>query len=115
MTGLTILDTYTVFAPYEGLVILMVFLGILAVVGLFLVLDDDFCSRIVVAFTINCAICALFLFISLMCEASFMGKQISHYKVILDESVKYIEFVDKYEIYEQEGKILDVIEKMKRD
>ena len=57
-------------------------------------------------------ICALIL--SPICTALFSKKDVgkeTHYKVTIDDSVSMNEFLDKYEILDQEGKIYTVKER----
>lgn len=61
-------------------------------------------------------ICVVMIFISIIVSslgASQNKTDISHieYKVIIDESVSMVEFMDKYEILDQEGEIYTVKEK----
>ncbi len=113
MNGVTILDTYTTFLVNDLIALLSCLFLIIGVVGFIILLgDDDADNPLALVCIINLAIIGLFLFISCICEASYAGKEITHYKVFLDDSVKYVDFVDKYEICDQDGMILDVIEKV---
>ena len=49
-------------------------------------------------------------FFTALCSKEEVGKEY-HYKVIIDDSVSMNEFLDKYEILDQEGKIYTVKER----
>jgi hypothetical protein len=39
--------------------------------------------------------------------------EVTEYKVTIDDSVKYVEFTEKYEVVDQEGEIYTVRERMR--
>lgn len=45
--------------------------------------------------------------------ASVDTTEVTEYKVIIDDSVQYVEFTEKYEVVDQEGEIYTVRERMR--
>lgn len=86
--------------------------GLCVIIGFVLGLrEDDICVGIQVGL-ITGLICALLG--SPLLTASFSRKEVGkeyHYKVTIDDSVSMNEFLDKYEILDQEGKIYTVKER----
>lgn len=60
--------------------------------------------------------CATFIFILsflFLAIVSVDTTEVTEYKVIIDDSVKYVEFTEKYEVIDQEGEIYTVRERIK--
>ena len=106
MEGVTILSTGTAMLgmPWIWAIIfaLIVFVVIYALNPFG---DDDFGWRIGLATFVSLfgfAILALFVVDT---------TEVAEYKVTIDDSVKYVEFMEKYEVIDQEGKIYTVRER----
>ena len=110
MDGITLLNTITDSDPVVGgwFVLVMSIFGLFAcLIALFLAINDrDFgfgCVAIIflVAFAV---------FICLGVHDIQAGPQIQ-YQVLLDDTVPYAQFVERYEVVKQEGCIYTIIEK----
>ena len=111
MTGVEILSQETIYnsiLPGWCMLVGLGLMAILVVIGLALSEDPH---KIIGAI---CIVVAIFIFISAMVLCCTENKNnICHieYKVTIDDSVSMNEFLDKYEIIGQEGKIYTVKEK----
>ncbi len=86
--------------------------GISLLIGVLTGLSEDDIETGIVAGAIVGLIAALIL--SPFLTAAFSKKEVgteTHYKVTIDDSVSMNEFLDKYEIIDQEGKIYTVKER----
>lgn len=107
MEGVTILSTATVMLGISwGWAILLALL-VLVIIYAFDPLGEGFGWRIG--------------FASFMFVLAFIGlavlavdtTEVTEYKVTIDDSVKYVEFTEKYEVIDQEGEIYTVRERIK--
>lgn len=110
MTGVDILSSetiYNTFLPAAFIAIGIVFLFAFLIACAFCLANDKICAAI---------ICYVLMFCSL--AVGMLGdienkNSVHHieYKVTIDESVSMTEFMDKYDIIDQEGKIYTVKER----
>ena len=113
MTGVEILNEYAV-STTPAWVIVVCILGTIG--GIILVCVAEQCMSDVAMW--SCFSCAIICFLIAMTLCAFINttdclNEFSHieYKVTIDDSVSMNEFLDKYEILGQEGKIYTVKEK----
>lgn len=113
MNGAEILHEYVVYTTKVWVAIV----GILAFIGTIVFAIIAFNSKHNVAIWINFACCILCLIVLgtlvFLDDNTSTLKEYSHieYKVTIDDSVSMNEFLDKYEILDQEGKIYTVKER----
>ena len=110
MDGITLLNTITDSDPVVGgwFVLVMSILGAFACLFalFFAIKDRDFgIGCLVTIFLIAFAV-----FICLSVRDIKAGPQIQ-YQVLLDDTVPYTQFVERYEVVKQEGRIYTIIEK----
>ena len=103
MSGVTILNVKGAFLPtvyeYQNIIIpILIILAVMSLVGVFLFIDHEIVSYIFIGVFI---LSILFAFI-------FAYARPIRYDVILDNSVKYNEFIAKYDVIEVTGKIYTV-------
>lgn len=105
MEGVTILSTATVILGISwGTAIIFALIASLVTYALN-PMEKDFGWRIG---------CATFVFILSFVVLAFVSvdtTEVTEYKVTIDDSVKYVEFTEKYEVIDQEGEIYTVREK----
>lgn len=113
MDGVKILNEYTVYTTQLWVALI----GIFAFVGTFIFLIFLLHSECAVSICVN-SVCLIICFVTFVTFATIDGnsnrlKEYSHteYKVTIDDSVSMNEFLDKYEILDQEGKIYTVKER----
>lgn len=53
--------------------------------------------------------------VAIICYATNNPVKVTTYQVILDDSISYNEFIEKYEVIKQEGRIYTIYEKDKED
>ena len=111
MEGVTILNTIEVMGSTWGFSIVGLIVAILTLfvlIGTILSITKDGGSEIF----LSSLVVAIGIFISLMCFGT-ANEYFDYYKyqVIIDDSVSLIEFMEKYEILDQEGLIYIVREK----
>lgn len=110
MSGVTILATSTVLLGIPWYIILIIGIGfwLISTFILSIVLEDVVYNewKIIVGTTIGTLVFCLFL-----AFASGETKEQTQYKVILDDTVNYKEFTEKYEVIDQEGQIYTIIER----
>lgn len=113
MTGVEILNEYAVYATQ----VWVATVGILALIGGIIFLFAFGFSKCDVATWVNlvCMIVCFATFFILVVIDNYTDhfKEYSHteYKVTIDDSVSMNDFMDKYEILDQEGKIYTVKER----
>ena len=110
MIGVEILSSeiiYNTLLPEWCFIVGTIFMFV-ALFGVFMCLAEDFIPGVWIC-SILTAVLMIFTGVSGMADVS----SIHHieYKVTIDESVSMIEFLDKYEILDQEGKIYTIREK----
>ncbi len=115
MTGVEILSEYEVCATQEW----VGFVAALAYIGAIIFIVGACMSKQVAAIWAH-VVCFIVCVLVLFCDAAISCsddyfKKYSHmeYEVIVDDSVSMNEFLDKYEIIDQEGKIYTVKERYK--
>lgn len=101
MDGVSILQTYTSLNPWSIFCIIAII--ILMIVYLCTFKNTKFKQKIILLACI----------ITLVCASITIGKLASDtiYKVTVDDSVSFNNFMEKYEIQNVQGKIYEVIEK----
>lgn len=109
INGVTVLNSYnkTVIGIVYYIVAIIITIGI---IFLWWELHNDLDSTLVWIILIICSL----LYISLICIFVGIGNSVmktKYYEVIVDDSVNFNEFHDKYEIYEQNGKIFTISKK----
>ena len=113
MTGVEILNEYVVNATQEW-VFVVCGLGIIGVIICAMIVKNSI-SEIVECICLTIAIILGITSVALVITNTYTDcfKEYSHteYKVTIDDSVSMNEFLDKYEILDQEGKIYTVKEK----
>lgn len=104
MEGVTILSTGTAMLGMSWGAAIIIALTVLVAMYILNPLEDDFEWRIGFATFISIL---SFIVLSFMVNTT----EVTEYKVIIDDSVKYVEFVEKYEVVDQEGEIYTVRER----
>lgn len=105
MEGVIVLSE-SMHVEYPIWAILMIVCGlILLLVTYLLFVADDYIAAIILGLICLTSI------VSGNMLGDFFGTKIVEYKVLIDDSVSLIEFVDKYEILDVEGQIYTVKEK----
>lgn len=105
MEGVTILSTGTAMLGIGWGMAIILALVVFAIMYVFDPLDDDFEWRIGFA---------IFMFVLSFLLLAFLAvdtTEVTEYKVTIDDSVKYVEFTEKYEVIDQEGEIYTVRER----
>lgn len=110
MAGVTILSEQTVYntlVPEWAAIVACVGLFVIWLIGFIFIATDRDKSLII------CMIGILILSAVAICSLIDNKKSINHieYKVTIEDSVSINEFLDKYEILDQEGKIYTIKEK----
>jgi hypothetical protein len=105
MEGVTILSTGTAIVGISWGAAIIIALIASLVIYLINPLEADFGWRIC------CAIDIFILSFSTLAIVSVDTTEVTEYKVTIDDSVKYVEFTEKYEVIDQEGEIYTVREK----
>lgn len=111
MEGVTILNTIEVMASTWGFSIAGLIVAILTLFiligAIFSIVKDEGPEA-----TLLCAVAVVGIFVSLMCFGT-ANEYFDYYKyqVVIDDSVSLTEFMEKYEILDQEGLIYTVKEK----
>lgn len=113
MEGVTILsqDTDLIcsgFSPLYIIFIVMTIFGLGMIIASFV---NDWSVGLTASFLLVFAIGAFMLAFTPLITAD----RVTTYKVTIDDSVSFIEFTDKYEIKDREGKIFTVYEKSSLD
>ena len=109
INGVTVLNSYNktvIGIVYYIVAIIITMLIIFVWWKLYNVLDSTLVWIILILLSL--------LFISLICTFVGIGNSVmktKYYEVIVDDSVNFNEFHDKYEIYEQNGKIFTISKK----
>jgi hypothetical protein len=103
MSGVTILNVKEAFLPavyeYQGIIIpILIILAVMSLVCVFIFINHEIVAYIFSGVTV---LSVLFAFI-------FACAQPIQYDVILDNSVNYNEFIEKYDVIEVNGKIYTV-------
>ena len=109
MDGVTILNT----VEKGGFSVWGLIVFVLCVVGTFLLLylfirsaaEYDDTASLIFTLMMLCGICTT------VVGCALWGPTYKEYKVIVDESVSFEEFTDKYEVVGQEGEIYTVVER----
>ena len=113
MTGVEILNEYVVSTTPAWVIVVSVLGAIGAIV--FVCLSDQLMSNAGWWICFGCAMFCLLTTATLCISCNYTDhfKEYSHteYKVTIDDSVSMNEFLDKYEIIDQEGKIYTVKER----
>ena len=116
MTGVEVLNQNTIYETdvYSWIIIVCVVIGF--VLSLILTIIDwcnyGFDGRDIGLSLVLIACCTLFgLFLTILTEHDTNVIDYIEYKVTVSEEVNFIEFTDKYEILDQEGKIYTVRER----
>ena len=110
MTGVEILSKQTIyntiFPEYWFIIGVFLFIACAVLTVLFLIDDDERKALGCVVLAIACIACMIL-------SATSDKTSVNHieYKVTIDDSVSMNEFLDKYEILDQEGKIYTVKER----
>lgn len=108
MEGVTILSTGTAMLGMPWIwAILLALLVFVVIYALNPFDDDDFGWRIGFATFVS-----LFGF-AILALCAVDTTEVPEYKVTIDDSVKYVEFTEKYEVVDQEGEIYTVRERTK--
>lgn len=105
MEGVTILSTGTAILGISWGAAIIIALIAFVITYAFNPLEDDFGWRIGFA---------TFIFILGFIALAILAvdtTEVTEYKVTIDDSVKYVEFTEKYEVIDQEGEIYTVREK----
>lgn len=111
MEGVTILSTATVTLGISGGAAILIALGVsvltFVLISILMVTEPiEFLYAAIVAILITAGgLIPLWFSIGLT--------EVTEYKVIIDDSVKYNEFIEKYEVIDQEGDIYTVRERIK--
>lgn len=113
MEGITILsqDTDLICSGFSPLYIIFIVMTILGLGMTITSLVNDWNIGLIVSFLLVFAIGAFMLAFTPLITAD----KVTTYKVIIDDSVSFTEFTDKYEIKDQEGKIFTIYEKSSLD
>lgn len=109
MDGVTILNT----VEKGGFSVWGLIVFVLCAVGTFLLLylsislsaEGDDTAHLVFMLMVLCGI------VTTLAGCALWGPTYNEYKVIVDESVSFEEFTDKYEVVGQEGEIYTVVER----
>jgi MFS family permease len=107
MEGVTILSTGTAIVGISWGAAIIIALIASLVIYLINPLEADFGWRIC---------CAAYIFILSFITLAIVSvdtTEVTEYKVTIDDSVKYVEFMEKYEVIDQEGEIYTVRERIK--
>ena len=109
MEGVTILSTATVMLGISWGAAILIALGLFALIFLILsaaAVDEpiEYLCAAITAFLVA-AIGLIPLWVSVDTT------EVTEYKVIIDDSVKYVEFMEKYEVIDQESEIYTIREK----
>lgn len=109
MEGVTILSTTTVAIgiPLWVGILIALLVGVLWGLIMFGISDEPILG------VISGALAAILITIAFVVTGSFSNQEETHYKVILDDSVQYVEFTEKYEVIDQEGEIYTIRERIK--
>ena len=110
MEGVTILsqDTTLIDTGFSPLYIIFIVATTLGLGMTIISFINDWSVGFTVSFLLLFAVSALMLAFTPLITAD----EVTTYKVIIDDSVSFTEFTDKYEIKDQEGKIYTVYEKI---
>ena len=105
MEGVTILSIGTAMLGLSWHTAIIICLFLFAIIYALNPWEADFGWRI------GCAIYVFVLSLIVLAVGAVDTTEVTEYKVIIDDSVKYVEFTEKYEIIDQEGEIYTVREK----
>lgn len=105
MEGVTILATETAMLGISWGAAILIALIVFVIMFAFDPLDEGFGWRI--GFATFMFILSFLLLFFLAVDTT----EVTEYKVTIDDSVKYVEFTEKYEVIDQEGEIYTVREK----
>ena len=111
MDGVLILNTFEVVERAPGwtwwaLIPIVITIGF-CVLSFYFNDNADSCGTILYGFF---AMVSVFICCLMICSAKELPPK-THYKVVVDKDVNFVEFTNKYEVIEQEGAIYTVIEK----
>jgi hypothetical protein len=107
MEGVTILSTGTAMLGIGWGAAIILALIVFAIDYVFDPLDEEFGWRIGFASFVSIV---TFIILAIFCVDT---TEVTEYKVTIDDSVKYVEFTEKYEVVDQEGEIYTVRERMR--
>jgi hypothetical protein len=105
MEGVTILSTGVAMLGIGWGTAIILALIVFAIMYVFDPLDNEFNLRI------GFAICMSILTFTILALFCVDTTEVKEYKVTIDDSVKYVEFTEKYEVVDQEGEIYTVRER----
>lgn len=113
MEGVTILsqDTTLIASGFSPLYIIFIVMTVLSLGMTFASMINDWSIGFTVLFLLVFAVSIFTLAFTPLITAD----RVTTYKVIIDDSVSFTEFTDKYEIEDQEGKIFTIYEKSSLD
>lgn len=109
MDGVTILNEMVIYPDYAALgFCLFLCLGLFA--GVVCLIRLAFSEQAVGPAAALCIMAAVILALSVFIISEMKKPEVTHYQVIIDDTVPMNEFFDKYEVIKQEGKIYTVKE-----
>lgn len=113
MEGVTILsqDTTLITSGFSPLYIIFIVTTIFGLGMTIISFINDWSVSLTVSFLLVFAVSIFTLAFTPLITAD----RVTTYKVIIDDSVSFTEFTDKYEIEDQEGKIFTIYEKSSLD
>ena len=113
MKGITILNEFVstgeILAPWFGIGIIAFAIGLFGLIFCPTIIKSR--QRLLTILTISFAIS---LFFGIFIAAFAPRKEETRYQVIIDDSVNFNEFNERYEIIDQEGLIYTITEKMEQ-